>query len=1181
MNQLTPAQQRAVGILDRDCVVTAGAGSGKTRVLVERYLSVLDQYHHEAAVLEQVVAITFTEKAATEMRQRIREGIVERRRRARLASKEEEAERWNTLLFQMEHANILTIHSLCVRLLRDFPVEAGIDPDFTVLDEAEARWLLREAVEEAIASVFEKEEGGNHLEWFLMARGKEDVIQQLMQAVNRIAGYGWTGAELARRTREHVTRTAERLHVEQRVEEASLHDLGEALLKIRGAKLKRLAAFQEAWPSLEQALASCNTLEERREVLAQLLQLLKGNWGRKEEVTVPRNQMRETVESLLQKVDGCLTLEGEREATETLFPLFSHISKRYRELKAKQGALDFNDLELYACRLLEQHSTLRDQLEGRIRFLMVDEYQDTNDLQKRLIDLLRSEKGGNLFVVGDPKQSIYRFRGANVAVFGQTMAEITADHGARVELVDNFRSHPALISFVNVFFGRLMPAVGAGHEYQEAIPRREGSEETPCVEYLALPREDLQGGNHPQEIEAQQIARRIADLIASGTKPGEIAVLFRAMTHIKLYEQALARQKIPFYVVKGRGFYERQEVVDVLNFLRYLADPSNQLALVGVLRSPFCGLSDETLLTLAEATSWSGEIQSWRERAELPAAEERKLVDFAHLVQRARYWAGRVSVAELIRLLLEESGYRHVVWATPSGKQAQANLQKLTHLAAARQGEEALFLEPFLQRIDLLIADDHVHETEAAVEAEESDSVRLMTIHQAKGLEFPVVIVPHLSRRERRIATDLVVDPEAGLTVCLFNENGERKKTFRWLETGKREQTLEREESLRLFYVACTRAERYLILSGDPEEWKREKSKGEGVSASWNDWLNEVLDPSRIDWEAGRWSIPEEGLDLHVLRYNPIHSPAYKEEECLLDQWLEGKLRPKESIAVETRLQRPRGFTEKDRIPVSVTELMLLTNCARKYFYQRIAGLPSLKFDGEGIGEQEEVCRDEEQAVLEPTRIGDLVHLFIERSTPEIDEEDVKTLLQRVIGESGIPSHLQPLVLERVRPLIVHYLRSRYHRQVVREKRTEAYFYQPLGGLKVEGVIDRLHCTSSGNWEIVDYKTNDVTSAQIADVAAEYLPQLQLYVLAARHQWGITPERATLFFLRPNQEVTFSVTSAWLEEAEEMVEQCTKLLLGEQSIASFPPRPGKRCAYCDYRIICKAAPSDSTVTGPF
>ncbi|MFD1408970.1 UvrD-helicase domain-containing protein [Kroppenstedtia eburnea] len=1167
---MTPEQVQAVHSLDTDCIVSAGAGSGKTRVLVERYLTILDRHRSEPDCVDGIVAITFTEKAATEMKDRIRLGIRQRMEAARVRGEDEEVACWYRFLISAERIRVSTIHSFCTTLLREHPVEADVDPAFGVLDEREAGLLLREAVLETLVSAVKGMEG-NAPGSLAALWGPAGLRTRFAAVYREMAGNGWDPATLSGRTLQHFSDTVDQLQRGFRRMLEEVRKAGEDLQRVKGGK--KATDFQREWPRLAIGLEEETTPEVVLPLLEEIMGLLGGNWGRKEEVILPRDRMKEAVSQAWQTA-GSLAFSPEEESVlRWVLQVMEQVDARYKKKKEERNRLDFDELQFRAVTLLREHPRICRQVRSRIRYLMVDEYQDTNEAQKQLVDLLRPGPDGEripgkLFVVGDPKQSIYRFRGAEVAVFGRTRDEILQSGGKEVALVDNFRSDGALVGFINGIFDKLMKgAPGEANHYQPARASRPAGD-GPRVEFLAV---DAAGAD-PRKVEAAAIARRICELVEEGIPYGGIALLFQAMTHVKEVEEALIREGIPCHVVGGSGFFAQQEIFDLLNMMRILEDPADTLAMVGVLRSPFCGVSDETLLRLAQGEGWVLTREEWVEREGLPPEERRKLKQFLHQFERYRRIKGRVPAAELLSDLLEQSGYIHVTWSTPRGKQARANLDKFLQLLRQWKDVDTTSLRSILEKV-VRLTEMEDRETEAPVEAEDGNSVRLMSVHQSKGLEFPVVFVPDLARKPLIDVPDFKLDREAGLVVRLVDESGEKRDPFRWQRVMERERELSREESVRLFYVATTRAEQRLILSGVPEEHKGLQKGEELLSANtWSKWLDGVLGFHRIDWERGIWNFADGNSGVAVRKCGDSDFKERSKLSPLSDGLPESSLpSPPESSPFLEKMLAPRGFTDRDRLEVSVTDLVTLTGCPRRYYFERVAGMPAME-EGEPFSPASS-GGEAEGPVLDPRIKGQIVHRLLEDCPdPRSAEEDWTARCFEVLEEWRVPGELQSQALEEIRPLLESYLNSRFYLEQERLAglKNERRFIRRSDGLEVEGVLDRIHCTPDGVWELVDYKTNDISEERVEEVAREYLPQLQLYALAAREEWGIQAGRAILFFLKPGRCVEYRTDREWMEKAEETLRESARLLQQGQEMEDFPLRPGRRCSYCDFRNICEA-----------
>ncbi|WP_164491771.1 UvrD-helicase domain-containing protein [Staphylospora marina] len=1105
--ELTSEQWQAANCLDKNCIVQAGAGSGKTRVLVERYLAILERHNQDPGMLDRIVAITFTEKAAAEMKERIRKEVSVRARRMRQAGDDVRAAAWHRLFGEMERARITTIHSFCLQLLRRYPVEAGIDPDPVVLEEAESGRRLTESVEEALAAR-------------LSATGESTGVLE-----SWVVDIGWSGS----------------------------------VNRLTGVLAELLTKGMDV-PALREKTMSDLDMRER---------LSSDRAEREGSVRVPEP----TEDAFGKREFPAARLE--RILLEEIFDVIEAAFRLYAERKQADGAIDYDEMQSRVCGLLEKHPEIRREIREGIDWLMVDEYQDTSPLQKKLIDLLgRDDDGsfrpGKLFVVGDPNQSIYGFRGVDVTVFHRTREEICASpEGTEVFLRHNFRSEPELVKLCNNVFGKLMNEE-APNGYVPAEAGIRGSSPSHVAEWIDVPKADprFPGWDH-RDLEAAMLARRIDRMIREeGVRPGQMAVLFRAMTHVKKVERELARLGIPYFVVKGRGFYDRQEIHDVKHFLRLLVNPEDRAAMVGVLRSPFCAVSDETVTRIALEAAWREGPERWAERPDLDEAERRKLRRFAVLLQKAGQLAGTMRIGDLLRMVLEESGYTVTAWAVPEGKRTVANLNKLLEQADRLEGMDGWSISRYLDRLEWLTREQE-RENEAAVESEDSDCVKLMTIHQAKGLEFPVVFVPDLSRKPGRNRLDLFVCDERGLVVNL--KDGQGNTVERFTSAEERRKRLEREESLRLLYVAMTRAESRLVLSG-----VRGGTKKGGKEETWIEGLSASLGADNINPDTGEWMYEEGALPIRWLTGPAPDVSAGSRQETPLDRLAKGEDPFQGITGTEEEPDSPpfflrRGLTPGDLLEMSVTEWKEMVNCPRRYYYGRVIGVPAL-----GAGGEEPNPTGGKPGVLAPNERGTVVHRVFELLAESGGEPETwERFALQALEEQEIAPEDRKAALEEIRPFIGRFAFGEWYARVRNssECRTEERFTFTTRGLTIIGVMDCLIRDARGNWEIIDYKTDQVTPETLEETAREYMPQLMLYALAAS-QRNIRPVRASLWFVGAGLERSWDVDATWIGRAEEMLEETAVKLRTSTEQDGWEPRPGKRCFHCPWNWLCDGAAAE-------
>ncbi|HEX2708695.1 MAG TPA: 3'-5' exonuclease, partial [Solirubrobacterales bacterium] len=548
---------------------------------------------------------------------------------------------------------------------------------------------------------------------------------------------------------------------------------------------------------------------------------------------------REAIDAAL---SSCAEAGEGGEAYGHLATLLELFSARFEAAKERRTGIDFEDLQILAARLLER-AEIGESYRSRFSHLLVDEFQDTNRLQLRLIEALRGPRS-ELVVVGDEFQSIYGFRHADLEVFRQQRSQIERRADAELmELSGNFRSRPQLIAAVNRFgealLGDTYRPLRVGAAAAEEVP---GGQE-PAVELLLTGREGWDAeeielepaidGRTPLNClaEARFLAARMRALADAGTGRGEMVVLLRAFTHLDAYEDSLERAGLRPYVVGGRGYWSQQQVSDVCALLATIANPLDDQALFGALASPACAVAPDTLWLLRAAAGrrrhvWptleravgagEAELDEPERLAQIPDSELGLLRDFAATIGALRERGPRLSLAALIEAATTETGYDLAVLMRPAGEARFANVRKLMRLAVEFESREGRDLRGLLDFLAARAESDA--EAQAATAAEGHDGVRIMTVHNAKGLEFDVVAVPDLSRsllagaRPPLLVLGREQPPRVGMQLRRLGSASINLYEYGELLEDARER--DAEEGLRLFHVAATRARERLILSG-------------------------------------------------------------------------------------------------------------------------------------------------------------------------------------------------------------------------------------------------------------------------------------------------------------------------------------------------------------------------------
>jgi len=776
---------QALFALTGHTAVEAGAGSGKTTCLVELALRLLSG-EATGTPLEPsaIAAITFTERAAEELAERLRLGVAERLRQAPPGS--QEARAWGARLSGIDRLTAGTIHAFAGGLLREHALEAGLDPRFAVLDEWQAEDLRLGAARDAVVAALDGGRAGTaSLAALLGAGGGRAGLAELVAELSRErASRGLAGlVALA------PDRAAEALAARQQLAGAARALLG-ARAGARTATMRAaVEAFAAAWGALRAEDLHGPISGPARARLGAAVEALKGgrpgNGGGG--MAALRDGVREAAEAFAALAAEVLA----RPQAEELARLAGEAERRYAEAKRRELALDFDDLLLSARDLLAGDAALLGELRGRLRVLLVDEVQDVNPVQQQIADLIcgpssagRPGPPATLVAVGDPKQSIYRFRGADVAVFRGLVDRLAAGEGRVLRLSDNHRSTPGVLALVNAVSARaLQPLDGAPRPYEIAYGEADRLRAVrqpglaPACELL----EDAAEGNAAERRarEAEAIAARIGALLSGRAGlplpggrppgPGDVAILFRRLTQVGDYERALRGAGIPYRLARGGGFYQAAEVRDLGELLASLFDPEDALAWAALLRSPLCGIGDGALclvgrgglarLAGAEPEGEGRELA--RRMAEIAAwtptyigAEAERLTRFLAAWRELHARRDRLPVGELLTEAVERLDLEAALLAAPDGERRRDNLRKA--LAVARRhaaaGGSGRSLAERLRRA----AGRPPREPEAAPVG--GGAVTVLTIHQAKGLEWPVVFVPDLGAPpvpdRRRVALD-------------------------------------------------------------------------------------------------------------------------------------------------------------------------------------------------------------------------------------------------------------------------------------------------------------------------------------------------------------------------------------------------------------------------------------------
>ncbi len=1076
----TERQGEAITKHDRSMVVTAGAGTGKTYVLVQKYIDLLKTRN---VTVPQILALTFTDKAAAEMKERIRAEILKK-----------EGPEWEKASEDFMIAPVQTFHSFCAQVLREFPIEAGLEPGFAVLDEQQTSRIHSTAYEELIHT---RQEGPvNEALVHVLSITDQHILKTILSALyGKRERYDRFFAALGKHENHILDVWKTEVNAFRDSEITALRNDPSFSLCVR-----TLLGFASAYEGVDDKAAVF--LQEIRPLLLRLAEPIDpgefcsaalelvgrkpGNIGSKkvwkpddlDDFKKARKNLYEIIERknflfrmTVDTADPVIT--GSVRFLRDLSVVFLRYAELVGDGKASVGGLDFSDLILHARQLfVEQRALVSTHFMPRFRYILVDEFQDTDLAQ---FDIILAIIGTPLpttdclFIVGDPKQSIYLFRDADVTRFKEAQEIISAACKGRVVNLDtSFRSTKEVIGLSNHIFSQLLASAEKPWEFgYEPVRISESRASHAGSVELLLPLKGSDAAGTKRN-EAGMLARRIHSLINAQplsvyveqpdhsfvqrmARYGDIAILLEARTNLSYYLSALGEYGIPFYVHGGTGFYHRQEVYDLCNILAFLEHRHDNISLAGILRSPYFGVPDTELFSIAQENGrlfWDKLVAYAERTGSGPATRARDLL------KSWQQYSGRSGLVSLLRRILAESGVYTVYAALPAGEQILANIEKLVSMARNREENGNYALADFTADLRQAMDEDE-REGEAPLDALAENAVNIMTVHAAKGLEFPIVFVPDMGMSFRERYPPIMIGDNpllVGVKVPNPADNYEMTESAVMVMLIELQRQKERAERKRLLYVALTRARDHLFMSGTAPS---DTGLSLDLARSRIEWVFTSLSVTGDAIAAGGLVLPS-GLRLSIVS-DPLAIPAET-----------GRVSPSllvvqdECAGMSGTWSGPQYSPGPERVKVvSVSELEKGPVHAREPMVSKY--LP-------GVGGATK---------------GTIVHEVLRG-------RDVSTVLK----EYGEYSE------EHVRQCeeIVAQFRSSDLMKRVKRSYCEVPFVVTIDGKRVTGKIDRLCELENRSWVAIDYKSE--VSSDYAAVAKEYALSVSVYVAAARQLIG-------------------------------------------------------------------------------
>jgi ATP-dependent helicase/nuclease subunit A len=1160
-SRLTKSQLNAVEARG-NVLVMAGAGTGKTKTLVERCLDCLE---NDSSQVDELLIVTFTEAAAAEMRSRLRKSLEEK------ISAQPQNKFWHEQLARFDLAQIGTLHGFCLQLVREHFHELGLDTQLAILDESESRQLAIETLDEQFAAHYENKRdfSAKVLELVEIHGGGRD--ENLRQLILRLHHYSQArpdaNAWLAEQRKKFST--AEPAEWKNLLL-ATIENWRDGWLPV----LKSIKNENAKAAELAGILSQSTKNRPRKDVAEILRQVVAADLT----ANYPKGQAGKLRPALGKIFDEARFLASITEIKndndplaedwnwvhsqmETLLLLAAEFAENFSARKRADGVLDFHDLEQFSLRLLwnfsqNQPTAIAVNWRAKLKFIFVDEYQDINAAQDKIISALSREKSeANRFLVGDVKQSIYRFRLGDPKIFRDYAENWRGKNGETIPLSENFRSRESLLNFNNSLFRLVMRSEIGGVDYDENAELKFGSPESRdgfSAKSDSAPRAELlmrfkNGRNlnveddgsgitnlDDAQREARMVALRLKQLVAGQHeiyddekkvfRPVEwrdIAILLRSPRgKSEVFAKEFDRARIPLTVSRG-GFFQSAEILDLLSLLQLLDNPLQDVPCIAVLRSPFVGLSLDELAKIRLAAK---EKHFWTALNSIQNAEL-KIQVFLTRFSRWRKMAQRISLSQCLEEILSETVYTDWLRAQPRGEQRAANIASFLRLAQKFDQFQRQGLFRFLQFIET----QQENEVEPEVSAAFSENtVRLMSIHQSKGLEFPVVVLADLAKNfnEQDLSAEIIFDEELGLCPKIKppHAGGRYPSLTHWLAQRRQKREL-RGEELRLLYVALTRARDNLILTASITEKSWEEKWNHPQPAT----VQKIADAkSFADWLALWFSNQSDAsVNLHwqimaddeLAKITEIKNP----EPSLLTSKISDVTfeRTREKLEWE---YPSRAATER-KAKASVSELRRaaeeLDDEAEQVFH------PENK-----SGERKTESRN---GKLSAPEIGNAHHKFLQHFNFAVT--DFAAEAGRLVNENYLSSdEYAALDLVALKSFWDSALGKtiRANAKYVRRELPFTARFSPVEtsviigqivatGLEnefvvVQGVADMAVILPDEIW-IVDFKTDDVSSRDLADKVKIYKPQLQLYAAALEKIFSRKVTQRALHFLSANKTV--------------------------------------------------------------
>ena len=1220
----TDDQWKAMYASGQDTLVSAAAGSGKTAVLINRMIEKVVATDNPINV-DELLVVTFTNASAAEMRHRMAEAL------EKAILENPASSHLRRQLSLINKAQISTLHSFCLAIVKQYAYLLEIDPGFRIANEAEVALLRDDVLADVLEAAYDTEDEEKAqamyrlIDSFTSDRDDQaiEILMSKLYDTSRVHAepYKWLRSlPEAYQLAEDVTiddlalSHYVKLTVKHSLEEAFvlLSEMREITLKpdgpapyaetaeidfamiTEGIRISREGTWQELHQFFETVKWS-KLKSVRKDALAnpELQELAK---KKREAAKKIINKLKETyfVRTPARLLEEIRLMAP---TIQTLVELTEIFSEQFKQAKLERGIIDFSDLEHFALQILTveedgvlQPSPIALDFKKRFKEVLVDEYQDTNSLQETILQLVKSgdEHNGNLFMVGDVKQSIYRFRLAEPKLFMRKYGDFIEEPeqtGMRIDLNANFRSRKEVLLGTNYVFAQIMGERVGEIEYDEKAslkpaapyddkdipveltilhpPEGETLDEEEQVDSAVTELEELKKSQY----EARFIIERIQQLMAEGTtvydtktkteRPLEyrdIVILMRSMTWSADLVEEFKHAGIPLYAESSKGYFDALEVMIMLNTLKVIDNPYQDIPLASVLRAPFVGLTENELakIRLAEPKAPFYDALKQFVRSEgrgVQSTTFEKLQRFMLQFENWRDLARRGSLADLIWKIYLDTHYYEMVGAMPNGRQRQANLRILHDRALMYEKTAFRGLFRFLRFIDRMRTRGDDLGTAKSI-GEKDDVVRLVTIHSSKGLEFPVVFVAGMGRPFNKMDFHLpyLFDQDFGLAVKAIDpENRITYTSLPFLAMKEKKELEMRAEEMRVLYVAMTRAKERLILVGSVKNWEKTLEKwtdaqhlpidaplqeySRARANSYFDWVGPAVArhrdfallvdaPYKTNDDPSRWSV------------QVISTGTYDYETPLDHEELQEAIATSEDQAlfeeIQQRFQAQYNYQKSTlkRTKTSVSEIKRIENLQRQeepeYFFTAPKKQPSTIAPRPAFLQEKRMTKAE---------VGTVVHTIMQH-VPQCgfsSVQEVKAFVADLVAKQLLTAAEAKVVpCEKVLQFFTTAIGQRFKqaKQIRREMPFTISRVDEDGDAQIiQGIVDCLFQDAKGRWVLLDYKTDKIQShfaqepALSNEIIGRYAVQLRVYSEAIESILQINVNQKVLYLFDIGKEL--------------------------------------------------------------